>query len=129
MLRKAGPTQDFYLFVFNIPAFNGIMLSMTFGMARDLSGRCNYVSPVETGCKLNLHETFRRRPGRLLNVLCTFNLRPVSTGIDYVSYGPPVGNHVITCGPILAYIIFLIIFFEVVNQNCHDIELITCCTQ
>ena len=24
--------------------------------------------------------TFRRRPGRLLNVLCTFNLRPVSTG-------------------------------------------------
>ena len=23
-----------------------------------------------------------RRPGRLLNVLCTFNLRPVSTGIE-----------------------------------------------
>ena len=30
--------------------------------------------PVDTGRKLNLHKTFRRRPGRLLNVLCTFNL-------------------------------------------------------
>ena len=28
--------------------------------------------------KLNVHKTFRRRPGRLLNGLCTFNLRPVS---------------------------------------------------
>ena len=27
-----------------------------------------------------MHKTFRRRPGRLLNVLRTFNLRPVSTG-------------------------------------------------
>ena len=37
-------------------------------------------SPVDTGRKLNVHKTFRRRPGGLLNVLCTFNLRPVSTG-------------------------------------------------
>ena len=37
--------------------------------------------PVDTGSKLNVHKTFRRRPGRLLNVFCTFNLRPVSTGI------------------------------------------------
>ena len=36
-------------------------------------------SPVDTGRKLNVHKTFRRRPGRLLNVLCTFNLRPVPT--------------------------------------------------
>ena len=39
--------------------------------------------PVDTGRKLNVHKTFRRRPGRpgcLLNVLCTFNLRPVSVG-------------------------------------------------
>ena len=36
--------------------------------------------PVETGRKLNVHKTFRRRPERLLNVLHTFNLRPVSTG-------------------------------------------------
>ena len=30
--------------------------------------------------KLNVHKTFRRHPGRVLNVLCTFNLLPVSTG-------------------------------------------------
>ena len=28
--------------------------------------------------KLNVHKMFRRLPGRLLNVLCTFNSRPVS---------------------------------------------------
>ena len=37
-------------------------------------------NPAHTGRKLNVHKAFRRRPGRLLNVLCTFNLRPVSTG-------------------------------------------------
>ena len=42
--------------------------------------------PVDTGRKLNIHKTFRRRPGRLLNVLCTFNLRPVSTGKPFVSF-------------------------------------------
>ena len=31
--------------------------------------------------KLNIHKKFRRHPGRLLNILCTFNVRPVSTGI------------------------------------------------
>ena len=36
--------------------------------------------PVDTGRKLNVHKTFRRRPGRLLYVFCTFSLRPVSTG-------------------------------------------------
>ena len=37
-------------------------------------------NPIDTERKLNVHKTFRRRPGHLLNVLCTFNLRPVSTG-------------------------------------------------
>ena len=37
--------------------------------------------PVDIGRKLNVHKTLRRRPERLLNVLCTFNLRIVSTGI------------------------------------------------
>ena len=36
--------------------------------------------PIDTGPKLNVHKAFRGRPGRLLNVLCTFNLRPVSAG-------------------------------------------------
>ena len=38
--------------------------------------------PVDTGRKLNVHKTFRRRR---LNVLCTLNLRPLSTGIGYMS--------------------------------------------
>ena len=42
------------------------------------------IFPVDTGRKLNEHKTFRRRPGRLLNVLCTFNLRPVSTGLLWI---------------------------------------------
>ena len=37
-------------------------------------------SPVVTGRNSNVRKTFRRRLGRFLNVLCTFNLRPVSTG-------------------------------------------------
>ena len=37
------------------------------------------LDPVDTGRKLNVHKAFRRRPGRLLNVLCTFSVRPVST--------------------------------------------------
>ena len=44
-------------------------------------------NPVDTGRKLNVHKTFRRRPGRLLNVLCTFNLHPVSIGnIQFWTY-------------------------------------------
>ena len=37
--------------------------------------------PLDTGRKLNVHKTFRRRPEHLLNVLNTFNLRPVSAWI------------------------------------------------
>ena len=33
--------------------------------------------PMDTRCKLNLHKTLGRFPGRLLNVLFTFNLPPV----------------------------------------------------
>ena len=37
---------------------------------------------VDTGRKLNVHETLRGRPGRLLNVLCPLNLPPMSTGTN-----------------------------------------------
>ena len=48
-------------------------------------------NPVDTERKLNVHKTFRRRPARLLNVLCTFNLRPVYTGIgDRMGYKKPL---------------------------------------
>ena len=54
-----------------------------------LIGKCLSRSsflPIDTGRKLNVHKTFRRRPGRLLNVLCTFNLRPVSIGLCKYDY-------------------------------------------
>ena len=35
---------------------------------------------LNAGLKLNVHKMSRRRPGRLLNVLCTFDLRPLSMG-------------------------------------------------
>ena len=35
---------------------------------------------LNTGLKLNVHNIFRRRPRRFLNVSCTFILRPVSAG-------------------------------------------------
>ena len=51
---------------------------------RKLFWKCSWfvfhIYPVDTGRKLSIHKTFIRRPGRLLNVLCTLNLRPVSTG-------------------------------------------------
>ena len=47
-------------------------------LTRMISDRSSH--PVDTGRKLNVHKTLRRRPGRLLNVLCTFNLRSMSTG-------------------------------------------------
>ena len=36
---------------------------------------------VDTGRKLNVHKKFTRRARHFLNVLCTFNLRPMSAGL------------------------------------------------
>ena len=37
-------------------------------------------SPVDAGLRLGLHETFRRRHGRLLSASCALDLCPVTTG-------------------------------------------------
>ena len=37
-------------------------------------------NPVDKERKFNVHNTFRRHPGRFVNVLSTFNLSPMSTG-------------------------------------------------
>ena len=34
----------------------------------------------DTGCKWNVHETFRRRPGRFQDILSMFNIHPVPGG-------------------------------------------------
>ena len=43
-------------------------------------------SPLDIECKLNVHQMYRRLPGRLLNVLCTFNLRCIRA-IDVLCLG------------------------------------------
>ena len=60
---------------------SGVLANSTMGK-RFSNGTMNI--PVDTGHKLNVHKMFRKRPGRLLNVLCTFSLRPVSTGTTSV---------------------------------------------
>ena len=65
-----------------VVAFVACMVSQ-----RDISHtfRCSFFNvPVDTGRKLNVHKTFRRSPGCLLNVLYTFNLRLVSTGVSLI---------------------------------------------
>ena len=57
--------------------FQGQSLMPGFRKHADISKK---IYPVDTGRKLNVHKTFGRRPGRLLNVLCTSSLRPVFTG-------------------------------------------------
>ena len=56
-----------------------LSLTATYNSAVKKQRHLIVYKPVDTGRKLNLHKTFRRRPRRLPNVLCTFNLRPVST--------------------------------------------------
>ena len=75
--RKKSIVLFFYLF--NTP-YNTQDVNSTY--IRRASKTFMY--PVGTGRKLNVRKTFTTRLGRLLNVLCTFNLRPVSTG--YVEY-------------------------------------------
>lgn len=48
-----------------------------------------YQGDVSAGHKVNAQKTFRRRPGRLLKILCAFNLRPVSRGFVVLSVGAP----------------------------------------
>ena len=45
------------------------------------SRKISQISSLDTGRKLNVRKTLRRRPRRLLNVLRTFSLRPMSVGM------------------------------------------------
>ena len=65
----------FIKYLCNIINVRGIILCSQFIRLRI---HCKQ-DPVDTGRKLNLHKTFRKRLERLLNVLRTFSLRPVST--------------------------------------------------
>ena len=79
--------------------------------------RVSSICPVDTGRKLNVHKTFRRRPGCLLNVLCTFNLRPVSTGWRSFAEGVNVEKS----DPCYSYNLFLRILPQfIINNNLYS---------
>lgn len=53
----------------------------------------NIYTLLDTGRNLNIHKTLKRRLGRLLNILCTSNLRHVSREIMSVM---PASNYCAT---------------------------------
>ena len=53
--------------------------------------------PPDTGRKSNVHKTLRRRLGRTMKFLCTFNLRTVSRGIPWSEKGQRIQNTVQHC--------------------------------
>ena len=59
--------------------FNSLMLGVTKARAH-----LSKSAPVDTRCKLNIHKTFRRRPGRLLNVLCTRSIYVLCLPVCYL---------------------------------------------
>ena len=73
------------LYLYN--KFNCILCDLILRQTR------SHTIPVDAERKLSVHKTFRGRPGRLLNVLCTSNLRPVSTGIFQIKILPDLTLH------------------------------------
>ena len=56
-----------------MPCFSGVIHKET--LKTEINVENDYsISPLETGRKLKVHKTFRKHPGRLLDVLYTFNL-------------------------------------------------------
>ena len=69
--EKFKPKKSIYR---NFKQYDGGQLNWIFSVL------CLCYDPVDTGRKLKVHKTFRRRPGHLLNILRVFNLRPLSAG-------------------------------------------------
>ena len=63
------------IFPFKDRIFDSVFIHENMGQRKPEYWR---IFPVDTGRELNVHKTFRRRPEHFLNVLYTFNLRPVS---------------------------------------------------
>ena len=82
--------------------------------------------PVDKGRKLNVHKTFRRRPGRLPNVLCTFNLRPVSTGYIFLEISACFPNPGINDWPwkiLRMYFVFTVFSWFIKQLLCNFLTL------
>ena len=84
VIKKATPLK---VYERDIQILNHLKASLENVLTQILKSQISY-NPVDTGRKLNLHKTFRRRPELTQDVrktswtLCTFNLHPVSAGND-----------------------------------------------
>ena len=52
--------------------------SHSWGCYKDKNKLVKNIDSFDTGRKCNIYKSFRRRLGRLLNILCVFSLLPVS---------------------------------------------------
>ena len=86
---------------------------MTNAIGQCISSISKWNIPVDTGRTLIVHKTLRKRPGRLLNVLCTFSLRPVSMEIMN-----QLSKH-----EICVDFYFQFFFFHQMNRICLDLIL------
>ena len=94
--NKFDSTNNFvfvngFVMVFYILYFNTALQIMSSDPTTTINFFVGYPTlrkfyPLDTGRKLNVHKTFRRRPGRYLNVLCRFNLRHMSRGFVMHKY-------------------------------------------
>ena len=73
--------------------------------------RKNSVYPLDTGRNLNVHKTFRKRPGNLMNVLFTFYLRPVFRGYNFFTSLKNVAIVLLETFPNTQVIVTIMIFY------------------
>ena len=69
------------------------------------------VCPLDTGRNLNVHKTFRKHPGNLMNVLFTFNLRPVFRGYNVFTSLKNVAIVLLETLPNTEVIVTIMIFY------------------
>ena len=81
-LKRCAPRFHFWSFIFQHFHQRPLSFHWYYALCNYADDNTMYSSPVDTGRKLNVHKTFRKRPGHLLNVSFTFNLNLVSTGLD-----------------------------------------------
>ena len=72
MIWMPDPTKDLHLIIFNIVTFNGIILSMTFGMAHNLCRKYKYVVYSSYRPKIEDHVITFGPKIQFLNIIITF---------------------------------------------------------
>ena len=93
-LLKKSLMENFIFLQCNLSMINLMLIYPQLLDSNTIKNNCMKCKPYQVHCKniyqtipwtqkcnLNVHKTFQRRPERLLNILCTLNLRPMYRGI------------------------------------------------